>query len=934
MRTLARIVCVSVILGEACFLWAAGPKDDFTFAQGLVRRGYYDLAEEQFRRIKKTPGRSAKDKGQASLGLAELLLKAAGAERREDKREQILARAAAACQEFIASNPSHPRAEAERIQLGTVQLERANILAAMFLNTDNKQAKAKLRSKAEPLFKAALAAFQAAARNIGSQFRSKADKARTSREKRALEPLKAEMLRAEIQIPWTRYFRSKLYPDNASVRKAALTAALSAFEKFAATYRNYLITLSAKRGAGLCLHYLGRYKDAAKRFHDVVRTRPSPESEEIRQLAYHDKTAACVAGRMYDDAIRTANAFFEEFEGADNTVAHAILVEQAKAFAGQARQQAALAKRYEKQKKKAEQSAAQSKAANLYKLALNTAMRVSSKGGKWGRSAADLMARWMKESGQMPKRGAPEAFASAEALFQEKKFLQAISEYQQTILFASAAEVKVAAQSWFKMAYAYYNLHRYYEAALCFSALAEKYPKHPLADDSAYFAVQLFGGLYGQSKKPDPNDGRRYLESLRALGHNFPHHPEANKVQFLAAEMERKNSVYRSAAEDYARISRASEFYETAAYLSGLCYWLEFVRQAEKNPRAPSLATLWRKAESQLSSFVQWWDELPRVTPKRVPRGKPWAARARVRLAAIYVDPAVRQPGKALLSLANFEKRFADQKSLLPEAFFLRLSALAQMGRLREAEAQFKTLDARYRTFDKIGRACRILGVAYSKQAAHKKKVNDQKGVSASLAKAAYYLALMVKRQPNLPLVDYTWAGTALYKLAKYANAAAIFEAALKRFGAKDTEPVWDTRRRLAECYLAMHDWKRALTLYEKLVEREPRVIDYRREIARCYEETGDYDNALPNWRIVATQAREETGEWYSAKYHLIYNHCKKKDYDRAYAILSLMLDLHPALGGKTTQTRFDGLVKKEFPKPYQKRYAQLKQSVVKGLQP
>ena len=934
MQTIRRLLLVVCFAAVTRPLWAATAKDDFDFALGLMKREYYDLAEVQYRRIKETAGISAQERGEAALGLADLLLKAADAAPAGEKREEVLGRAAVELRAFLKSNPSHAQANSRRIRLGAVQLGRANIVTAMFLNSDDKNTKATLRKKADPLFKDALASFEKAAGDIGRQFKSRSDKARTAKEKRKLEPLKAEMLQAQVQTSWAHYFRSKLYPDNASTQKSALTAGLNGFDKFATAYRSYLITLSAKRGSGLCLHYLGRYKEAAKKLHDIVRTRPTSETEEIRQLAYHDKAAACVAGRMYDDAIRTSNAFFEEFEGIDSAVAQAILIEKGKAFAAQGRQQKSLAARYAKQKKKAEQAAAEKKAATLYKLALNTGKKVSGKGGKWGRTAADLMARWMKESGQMPEKGAPETFASAEALFQEKKYLPAVSAYQETIMLASAAEAKMAAQSWFKMAYSYYNIRRYYESALTFGALAERHPKDSLAADSAYFAVQLYGGVYGQQpKKPNLNDGRRYLDALRTLGRNFPQHPEASKVQFMAAEMGRKNSDFLNAAQDYARVARSSEHYERAAYLSGLCYWLEFARRVEKNPKDKSLTQLWKKAESQLTGFVQWWDELPRIMPKRVPKGREWAARSRMRLAGIYVDPAVRQPQKALSVLGSFESIFKNQKALLPETAYLRMQAYAQGGRLPEAESQFKTLASRYSSFAQIGKACRILGVAYAEDADHKKKAKQAKAAQASSVKAAHYLALMVKKQPDLPLVDYTWAGTALYKLGKYKEGADVFSAAIRRFGKQDTQPVWDTRRRLGECYLALRDWPRALAIYERLVEREPRVLDYRREIARCYEENKDYDNALVNWRIVVGQATEESKEWYSAKYHLVFNHCKKENYDRAYAILSLMLDLHPDLGGQTTRRRFDDLVKSSFPKDYQARFAQLKKSVAQGLE-
>jgi len=980
MQTIRRLLLVVCFAAVTRPLWAATAKDDFDFALGLMKREYYDLAEVQYRRIKETAGISAQERGEAALGLADLLLKAADAAPAGEKREEVLGRAAVELRQFLKSNPSHAQANSRRIRLGAVQLGRANIITAMFLNSDDKNTKATLRKKADPLFKDALASFEKAAEDIGRQFKSRSDKARTAKEKRKLEPLKAEMLQAQVQTSWAHYFRSKLYPDNASTRKSALTAGLNGFDKFAVAYRSYLITLSAKRGSGLCLHYLGRHKEAAKKLHDIVRTRPTSETEEIRQLAYHDKAAACVAGRMYDDAIRTSNAFFEEFEGIDSAVAQAILIEKGKAFAAQARSQKGLAARYAGQHKKMLQVAvhlavashyskkykktrvevtaaghglsdaqfgtilkdakfprvreAAKRSVALYELALTTAQQVSSKGGRWGRTAADLMARWMKESGQMPEKGAPETFASAEALFQEKKYLPAVSAYQETIMLASAAEAKMAAQSWFKMAYSYYNIRRYYESALTFGALAERHPKDSLAADSAYFAVQLYGGVYGQQpKKPNLNDGRRYLDALRTLGRNFPQHPEASKVQFMAAEMGRKNSDFLNAAQDYARVARSSEHYERAAYLSGLCYWLEFARRVEKNPKDKSLTQLWQKAESQLTGFVQWWDELPRIMPKRVPKGREWAARSRMRLAGIYVDPAVRQPQKALSVLGSFESKFKSQKALLPETAYLRMQAYAQGGRLPEAESQFKTLASRYSSFAQIGKACRILGVAYAEDADHKKKAKQAKAAQASSVKAAHYLALMVKKQPDLPLVDYTWAGTALYKLGKYKEGADVFSAAIKRFGKQDTQPVWDTRRRLGECYLALRDWPRALAIYERLVEREPRVLDYRREIARCYEENKDYDNALVNWRIVVGQATEESKEWYSAKYHLVFNHCKKGNYDRAYAILSLMLDLHPDLGGQTTRRRFDDLVKSSFPKDYQARFAQLKKSVAQGLE-
>ncbi|MBM4047836.1 MAG: hypothetical protein FJ279_22250, partial [Planctomycetes bacterium] len=551
------------------------------FARGLQSRGYYDLAEDQYGRIRDDAAAKADDKVDALAGLAELYAETAAKSPEPPKRDELLGKACESLKRLIADYAQHPKAVPTHYRRGELLLEHGNLVGGMLTDADSADAKAKLKARGEPLFQEALKEFQQAAAEYGKDIAKREKAATTTKDKEALHAFRAPLLQALVQIGWTHYFRSKLYAEDKAAANAALDAGLKAFAEFTAEHRGYLVTLVAYRGQGLCAHYLGKYDDAIKAFDTILRTRPTSETATLRQLAYHHKAASCVASGKHDDAIRAVTSLYKEFPDLSGDIADAAIIEKGRALVAQAAQLAAQSAQFTKANKAKEAEQAGKDSATKYSLAIDSLKPISTRGGAWGRTATELIAKWTRDAGRKVEASAGELMAQAQALFGERKFLPAIQTCRQTIEAADPRkDYEVEAQAWFAMGHAFFEMKRPYESALAFTALADERPASPLASEAAYFAIQLFGSLYNESK--DARDSGRYVESLRLLGRRFPQHPEASKVQFLAAEMSRAQGQYQEAASDYARVVAAAEEYEQASYLAGLCYWLEFVRQSER----------------------------------------------------------------------------------------------------------------------------------------------------------------------------------------------------------------------------------------------------------------------------------------------------------------------------------------------------------------
>ncbi len=882
---------------------AAGDSDDLAFAKALHQRGFDDLATAQLERMKRSRYLSPDEKAEASLGLADLYESLAAQQTTPTDKEALLAKATAELASFLKAHPKHPKANESRFKRAQLLVERGNALAQTVEMTPDKKQRAALIKKAEAIYaearreaEKAAAAFEKLAGPSRSRIRR--------RRRRKLSPqdiARARMLDARLMGPEITFFSAALYKGTPKY-VSLLNKARAEFEAFAKKYKGTDRTLRAYRYEGLCWLRQKQYDKALKCFRQVIGTRPIPETAEIRQLTYLSQAECYNAARRYEDAVKTVSVMlgreWPDLLKEKAPVALAARLEQAKALVAMALRARGQAASYRKQKRTAEAKKAEATAKRRLDGAISNAREVAAAGGVWGNTARDLLAKWSKLAGKKVKRTAEQALIEAVTLYNAKKFKECIGPLREAVRLAQLPKDKgLVVQAWMRMGAAYFNLQRPYEAALCFGYAPRKLGADAVKADVAYYHVQLMAQLYQQHKSK--YSGRRYLEALQFFGRTYPKDPRAATMQFMAAEIARDQGEYADAAIDYALIPPSNEHYEEAAYLAGVCNWLECLKLYEKN-RDKALAFA-RKAEKALAGFLKWARELPKIEPARVGKGEPWVAKAEVDLAEIYVHPAIKKPERALAVLKDFSRRHPKHRDLLARVEYARLRADRQLGRMADAEAAFARMAKADPKFPHLSMAARLIAQGYFEQWEQAKKAKLAKAeVRRRGDKAAAFLLKILAANPSQPLNDYVWIGASLYKLGRFKEAADVFNKAIARYepklGAASDEMV-SVRRSLAECYLALKDFGRALKLVQEMVKREPKVVDYRKDLATCYEKSGLPQQALKEWLRVIRLVNQGDADWHLAKAKIILLYLAMKQPEKAFQRLVLQREMYPDWG-------------------------------------
>ena len=878
---------------------ASAKRDDLEFAQALRKRGYTDFAIMQLERMKESKSLTKAERAGAILEMADLYEKAADEESATVKRQDLLKQSTDELALFLATDPQHDLAGDTHYKRAQLLMARGDLLADVMQSQRDASAKSKLLAEAEAAYaegrkeaNSAAQTFEAGTKKGGGRKKAKAGEARV------------KVLDALLLDPWITYSSAKLHQGTAKYNQT-LAQAQKKFEDFAQAHKGLDRTLKAYRGVGLCHFRMKKYQEAENAYRKIIRTRPISATDQIRQLAYYNLAECYNAWGKYHDAITTVSKGLERewpdlFKDRD-PAGMAAKLEEAKALVALGKRSKSRAASLRKQKKGKEAGDEDKLAERRINDAVKTARTVAATGGVWGRTANELLSEWLKLLKTAPERTAQEAFAEAESLYKTGKFPAAVPVYREVISSADMPQQKqTVIQAWLKLGACYFRLNRAFEAALCLGHVPRTFGAKSVQADWAFVSLSLFSKIY--EKEKTKYAAARYLDALQFFGRNYPRHPKAAQMQFLAAEISRDQSQYGEAAKDYSLVAPIDEKYERAAYLAGFCNWLEFLRVYEADK---AKAMKYAKAgETVFTSFLKWAQELPKIQPERVAKSEEWVAKAKVDLAELYVHEAVKKWTQAVATLADFTKAHPKHRDLFAKHYYTRIRAYAGMGELPEAEKALSLMVKDFRGDKNTSMSARLIGRGYFQQWEDAKKQPGAAAKAAPLAdKAAKYLAMVLAVKPDQELGDYMWVGATLVKLDKHQMAADVFKNSLERFEAKmpGSDEIYIVKRRLAESYLALKNFAEALALVQDAVKREPDVISFRRDLAMCYEKSGQWADALPAWRKVASMAQEGDADWHEAKAKVVHSHLALKNPQRAYEMLVLSYEFYPDWGAKVS---------------------------------
>jgi len=277
------ILCGGVLGGcLASPTWGGEPAA--SFVSQLRNAGYYDSVIKYLDRIDKYPGVDASFKEAIPLEKAQTFIDAAVAARSIAERDGLFVSAESELKSFL-SLTSHPRFSEARLQLGKLQLVRANQLMGVADPDDQ------ARENARTSCLEAAATFEAIVKDL----RSTLEGMKGQRIDPAKEPDKAaqrdqyrfEFLQAQVRSGEAKQLAAQTYREPAKDGKKLLEEALVSFTELSDKYGSYMQGATAMLYRAQVQRVLGDAKGAIDSFQRVLE---QPEVEPLRPMRLQGMT--------------------------------------------------------------------------------------------------------------------------------------------------------------------------------------------------------------------------------------------------------------------------------------------------------------------------------------------------------------------------------------------------------------------------------------------------------------------------------------------------------------------------------------------------------------------------------------------------------------------------------------------------------------------
>ncbi|MGH7294739.1 MAG: tetratricopeptide repeat protein, partial [Polyangiaceae bacterium] len=410
---------------------------------------------------------------------------------------------------------------------------------------------------------------------------------------------------------------------------------------------------------------------------------------------------------------------------------------------------------------------------------------------------------------------------------------------------------KYLPQAWYALGDALFQQKRYDESSAIFERYASQFPKDPDAARALFYASMGYSHLNGAA--PNSYDKDRYTSTLNTLSNNYADDPAAKASAYLLGSQKFEEKDYLGAAKEFEKVSdKAGVFFDAAIFEAGVAYATEARRVAEDKTKLDDAKALFESAQQSFRKAIQWADSSANGTVtegSRLANLKKIGFRARCRLAETYLQPADRDPAKALEaanSAVTVLGKDADAESIA-EARLLIVQSYLESEDVPNAEDAMAKLTAAAPDSQKTARGEREVAIEFdglcakARQAGKKAELKDLLGKTAN----HYFHWAQVARKSEAPVPpeDYARAGDKLFSIAielngvpdtasfpdvddltklpardRFAQAATAYETAL----ATDRLPdAWLVRSKVATCYGFTGDWDKSRAAFEPLIKSE-----------------------------------------------------------------------------------------------------------------
>jgi tetratricopeptide (TPR) repeat protein len=696
------LATATLLLG---FLTPSNGDSDLELATALARRGWVELAEELCSRIEKNPTSSPAARAGLPMALAEVAVARARVESDVLKATQELE---IAIERF--NRPKQAPTLDERGMIGWLHVQRARILSAAAQDDAARRPFAiNAWERTAAYYRASLAELEKMPAN------------------RAVEEA---MLDARLEIPKALGAQARVPSIDAALRRKLLEESVRLLSEFQWTNLQPVL-LEALLEEGRCRADLEDVVRAERCFRELAKMRTSLRragypANEYQTSIFHESVLllakTLTQAKKFKDAVSTCDEFLHENpRQARSAIGWAVSLAKAEAlYAGGDCEAAVL---------------------------VAEAVSRDNSGGPAGRRADELIKDWTKDRPVSPER----VLKFVDDLIERGKYRDALLELRRLAeaLKSDADRQKYEAAASFRRGECFRALKQDAEAAVAYQDVFRKYPKHELAQRSAFEAVRALVRTSTGERREDEQ-----VEKLLDEVERIPTGEFDPFMKFIRAEILERKGQLKAAADLFRQVNENSPIYDDALLSGGHDYRRDAEQRWEKARGIPAAHEELLKQLSLAESMLR--KALPRLESAGRDRVRTLAS-AYYELASICLHEGVGKPAEALVFLKKCGALLPPESDLHPRLAELEFHADLMEKNLDAAATVLNRMLSAYPDSVSTSRSCRRLA---------------QRFEASDPGRAAKYYSTWLDRSATTPYTtgELQQVADGLYRAARALN--------------------------------------------------------------------------------------------------------------------------------------------------------------------
>ncbi|MDI6786975.1 MAG: hypothetical protein QME51_01215 [Planctomycetota bacterium] len=921
-------------------------KDDLNLIDVLLKESvekgfnFFDIIEETITEVLKNPA-SKKIEQQALLTLGKMKKFTGMAEREPEKRVPLIKEATDILDKFIKENQDYVGLSEAKFELAELLQEQARVLSSWYKTEIDPSKKAGLLEQIETIYKKIneyLTSMISDYQKLISQ---------TTDSKKG-EELENNLMRASYNRGLSYYYWGIIFDKGDENRKKHLKESIRLLSLFIIEQGDKLSSFDAADYIGICYYELAdkledynntkEYFNSAAKLYDSIKDDPDKTKEEkmeiveecrdIIQRGYTHLAMVSNVLKEYAQTIKTIDDLIKIFPHpkyqSDEWMERGLL-EKAKALF------------YTNKKEQA--------------LSIVQEIKGKSQTSSVRSLANDVLNEFLKKGGGGPEvylstmRDLLIKKQFYEVIQQGQDFLNQL-KYE-----ADDKKVQYLPEVLFIMAETFKLQGRFYEAIILYESIyfnpqykeVRSSQKEHIAPLAAYGSA--FAYLKMASETGDDADRIKYKEILSYLTKTWPESDQAKEMQFFHGEASEAEGKYMEAVEAYSKVPSASKFYYAALFRIGYMFYLLVDKQtypsyraekdqAKKESIKKEIIRLLTQSEEGFKKSLNLYQQKSQEAIDEESKAKIAHndLQSRLFLSRVYLNDFIQKYSEVLTVLGKLEEKYRAKPDAVTQIMQLKVESFIKLNDLNSAETHFKSLYDYARKEGNLEIAAsvlQLLAFAYEKEAndiippvsvstpeesekrrknilvkREKDKENHKKFVDRLEKSGEYFSQWVEIRKKTISPDEVLTVADKLYQIAEdiknnnfYSKASNFYERILeKEFQVTlPRQETWLVQWKITKCYIALGDNEKAISILEKLDQEKPKNVDIKKQLALAYTASGSmgkihyWQLGKKKWAELSKLFKEQTEEWWEAKYYFVLMDYNIGNYKEALHSISMI---------------------------------------------